>query len=325
MDHLQRLADGIRIPMTPDENGLTGRECPQAQCQGYFKVQFGTGLKGDDLPCHCPYCGHSAGHDQFWTKEQIEYVRSVAMNAVAEALHQAFKGLEFEQKPRGPLGIGISMKVQRGQPILIHHYREKQLETEVVCSQCTLRYSVYGVFAFCPDCGEHNSLQILDRNLVVVAKMLDLASGAERDLAERLIENALEDCVSAFDGFGRELCRVYAEKAGSGSKAAKMSFQNLDGARRNLLELFGIDLSNGIGPEEWRLLTTGFQKRHVFGHRMGVVDEEYVPKTGDADSVVGRRVAIGVDEVKRLAQLIKELGRSVSEAFKLAAGEPKKS
>ena len=42
---------------------------------------------------------------------------------------------------------------------------EKQLETEVVCVNCTLRYSVYGVFAFCPDCGQHNSLQILDKNL----------------------------------------------------------------------------------------------------------------------------------------------------------------
>lgn len=325
MDDLERLAAGVSIPMQPDEDGFTGRECPQAKCEGYFKVQSGTGLKGDDLPCHCPYCGHPAGHEHFWTKEQIEYAQSVAMNAVADALHQTFKGLEFERKPKGLFGIGISMKVQRGQPIPIHNYREKQLETEVVCVHCTLRYSVYGVFAFCPDCGEHNSLQILDKNLDVVAKMLDLASGAERDLAEKIIENALEDCVSAFDGFGRELCRVYAEKARSASKAAKMSFQNLDGARKNLLEVFGIDLSNGTEPEGWRLLTTGFQKRHVVGHRMGIVDEEYVTRTGDADSVVGRRVAIGVDEVKRLAQLVKELARSVSEAFKVAATEPKES
>ena len=29
----------------------------------------------------------------------------------------------------------------------IHHYREKELETEVVCERCSLRYAIYGVFA----------------------------------------------------------------------------------------------------------------------------------------------------------------------------------
>jgi hypothetical protein len=38
---------------------------------------------------------------------------------------------------------------------------------------------IYGVFGYCPDCGEHNSLQILDKNLELVIKMLDMASSAE--------------------------------------------------------------------------------------------------------------------------------------------------
>ena len=204
MDHLRRLGNSISIPIAADENAFTGRECPQPDCEGYFKIELGTGLKGEGLPCHCPYCGHTAGHDQFWTKEQIEYAKSVAMRKITDALHKDLKKLEFDHKPKGAFGIGISMKVKPGRPTPIHYYREKQLETEVVCVNCTLRYSVYGVFAFCPDCGQHNSLQILDKNLEVVGKMLDLAAGAE-NVCERLIENALEDCVSAFDGFGREL------------------------------------------------------------------------------------------------------------------------
>jgi hypothetical protein len=166
------------------------------------------------------------------------------MRRITDALHKDLKKLEFDHKPKGAaFGIGISMKVKPDCPTPIHHYREKQLETEVICVNCTLRYSVYGVFAFCPDCGQHNSLQILDKNLEVVGKILDLAAGAEKVLAEKLIENALEDCVSAFDGFGRELCRLHANRARNAAKVEKMSFQNLDGAKANVLDAFGIDLS----------------------------------------------------------------------------------
>ena len=212
MEHLRRVGNSISIPIPADENAFTGRECPQPDCEGYFKIELGTGLKSEGLPCYCPYCGHTAGHDHFWTKEQIEFAKSVAMRKITDALHKDLKKLEFDHKPKGAFGIGISMKVKPGRATPIHYYREKQLETEVVCVSCTLRYSVYGVFGFCPDCGQHNSLDILDKNLEVVGKMLDLAAGAEKELADKLIENALEDCVSAFDGFGRELCRVHANR-----------------------------------------------------------------------------------------------------------------
>ena len=88
MDHLRRLGNSISIPIPADENAFTGRECPQPDCEGYFKIELGTGLKGQGLPCHCPYCGHTAGHDQFWTKEQIEYAKSVAMRKITDALHK---------------------------------------------------------------------------------------------------------------------------------------------------------------------------------------------------------------------------------------------
>ncbi len=250
MDHLRRLGNRISVRIQADENRFTGRECPQTDCEGYFKIRLGTGLKGDGLPCHCPYCGHAAGHDQFWTKEQLQYAKSVAMQKIADAIHKDLKELEFDDKPEGAFGIGFSMKVEAGRQPPIHYYREKQLETEVVCTSCTLRYSVYGVFAFCPDCGQHNSIQILDTSLEVIGKMLEMATRAEKVLAERLIENALEDCVSTFDGFGRELCRLHAYKARTPAKAEKMNFQNLEGARNGFLDLFGVDVSMAVEPAE---------------------------------------------------------------------------
>lgn len=312
MDHFRRRACNISIAIPVDENGFTGRECPRPDCEGYFKIQLGTGLEGEGLPCHCPYCGHTAGHDHFWTKKQIEYAKSVAIRKITDALHKDLKKLEFDHKPKGAFGIGISMKVTPGRPTPIHYYREKQLETELVCVNCTLRYSVYGVFAFCPDCGQHNSLQILDKNIEVVGKMLDLAAAADKELAETLVENALEDCVSAFDGFARALCNVHANRAQNAAKIEKMSFQNLEGARSNLLDAFGIDLSAAVEPDEWRKAGIGFQKRHLVAHKMSVVDRGYITKTGDTLAIVGRKIDIEAAEVSELAKTISKIARRLS-------------
>lgn len=316
MDHLQQLGNNISIPIPADENAFTGRECPQPDCEGYFKIELGTGLKGEGLPCHCPYCGHTARHDQFWTKEQIEYAKSVAMRQIMDAFHKDLKKLEFDHKPTGSFGIGISMKVKEGPPRPIRYYREKNLETELICEGCTLRYSVYGVFAFCPDCGQHNSLQILDKNLELVLKMLDLAATAEADLASRLVENALEDCVSAFDGFGREICWLHAKVSIDPEKVEKVSFQNLEGAKQNMSVLFKLDLSVGLTADEWKVAVRSFQKRHLLSHKMGVIDDEYIRKSGDTQAVVGRKVSIDAGEVRALGQILGRLGRYLSNSMR---------
>lgn len=88
MHHLRRLGNRIVIPLPADENAFTGRECPQSDCEGYFKIELGTGLKGEGLPCHCPYCGHTAAHDHFWTRPQIDYTDSVAMRKITDALQK---------------------------------------------------------------------------------------------------------------------------------------------------------------------------------------------------------------------------------------------
>lgn len=312
MTHLRRLGNRISIPIKRDEDGFTGRECPRSNCEGYFKIEFGTGLDEDDVPCHCPYCGYVAAHDQFWTKEQVAYARSIAMRRLTDALRKDLKKMEFNIKPKGPFGIGASLKFKPGRPIPVRHYREKKLETEVVCASCTLRYSVYGVFAFCPDCGRHNSLQILDKNIEIVAKMVNLAAEAEREVGRGLIENSLEDCVSVFDGFGRELCRIYAAKAINATSVERVSFQSLEGAKRNVQDAFGIDLSSGVTADEWQSLVRGFQKRHLIAHRMGVVDQDYVARAADSDAVVGRRVHIKPEEVRELLQLVCKVARNLS-------------
>lgn len=300
---LQSLGNSFKVDIRPDKDGFIGRECPNPKCEQYFKITLGTGIKGP-APCHCPYCGHTDEPQSFATQEQIEYAKSIVFGIVMDAVRHDLKALEFDHKPTGPFGIGISMKLKPGDPVPVRWYREKKLETEIVCDQCTLRYAIYGVFGWCPDCGIHNSLQILSKNLELARKKLVLAESVDGELAETVVADALAGVVSAFDGFGRELCSRGETKA---------SFQNLDGGRTRVLREFSFDMTETLSEQEWASACRSFQKRHLLAHRMGVVDEEYVKKASDPGAVVGRKITLASGEIASLIEIVERLGRRLYE------------
>jgi len=281
----------INVSIRRDEEGHIGRECPIAACEGYFKIKPGTGLTGKDLPCHCPYCGHVASPKKF-----------------------------FDIKPRGAFGIGISMKLKPGQPIPLKRYCERTLETHVCCSNCTLDYSVYGIFAFCPDCGTHNSLQILQKNISLVRKQLSLADAQDdAELKRHLIEDALENCVSSFDGFAREACRITGSRSGDTRHCVNLPFQNLPRAAKRLVSLFGVDITKSVSRAEWNAVHVGFMQRHVLAHRGGVIDQQYLDETGESRNLLGRRVAVTRVDVEHLAGTVLEIGNWLVDKLSLVA------
>ena len=307
--HIKRLEQGIKVQILVDEDGMTGRECPNPDCKRYFKIKFGTGLKGEKLPCHCPYCGHTDGQDHFWTPDQIEYARSVMVNEVSIALKA--DAMEWDRELRRSTRnsfIKLSMEY-KGHAHPIYRYRERQLETKVTCDICTLEYAIYGLFAFCPDCGTHNSMQILKKNLDLVEKLLTLAEEeSDPELNELLIVKALETAVSTFDGFGRAYCEANAGQATHTDQTKKLSFQNLGEARSSFLTLFGRDFGQNLTTSEWEFVMRCFQKRHLFAHRMGIVDSAYQRKSNDQEAKVGRKIRITAEELHKLVPQLIRLG-----------------
>src|ERR1035437_4150073 len=97
--NIENLGNQISVNIPKDKEGFLGRECPQDNCLGYFKIKPGTGIVGKEVPCICPYCGHQDPHSRFWTKEQIEYAKSVALSKIHEAVRADLKSMEFEIKP----------------------------------------------------------------------------------------------------------------------------------------------------------------------------------------------------------------------------------
>lgn len=294
------------MPLPLDADGFLLRECPASECEKLFKVKPGTGLTGPDLDCHCPYCGHQGAADTFHTKDQIEHVKSLVHRAFDDYLYDQFKKMEFSTS--GP--ISMSLQVSRSGPVSIHPISDVQLETRVSCEQCTLQYVIYGVFGFCPDCGSHNSYAILKTNLQLVKKMLALAV-AQPELTEALVANALASTVGAFDGFGRETCRVGAARANLPPAAGSIWFQNLIGARQRVTEKFGVDFAADLAANDWSIAVRCFQKRHLLAHKLGVVDEAYIAATGDSDAVVGRKIVLVHAEVAALCDVLERLGASL--------------
>jgi hypothetical protein len=291
----------IRVSIPADNEGYTGRECPV--CKKYFKIKFGTGLPNSSS-CHCPYCNHIGSQQEFWTKQQIEYARSIALHNVSNQLLQSLKQLEMAPRHDQLFSIGISVS---GSPTPIVYYSEIELEQKIVCQNCTLAYTIYGVFGYCPDCGIHNSKQITDTNFSLILNMLDLPfKEVTAVISEKIVENALEDIVSTFDAFGRE----WASKL-----KMDLSFQNIEKARKKLVNEIDFNIADGIDLAEWNFIVEQFQKRHLLAHKMGVIDDAYIKNTGADYSMIGRKVVIKTDEVKRL---IKDLNIISSNLFKHA-------
>jgi hypothetical protein len=314
--HLRKLGSSVKVSVPTHSEGYLGRECPQADCEGYFKIKPGTGLTGPGLTCTCPYCGHTASPDHFWTRDQIEYAKSVAFRQVTQAFTKDLKSLEFNHRPRGPFGIGLSLKVKPGSLPPLHRYREQALETAITCATCTLEYSVFGVFAHCPDCRAHNSLQILSRNVELVRKQVALAlSLDDAELRRHLLEDALENCVSSFDGFGRECCRVRAVHSSDPQRCGRVSFQNINKADDALRQLFGADLRGLVDSAEWQQAHRAFMRRHVIAHRAGVVDQQYLTETGDSPTLLGRKVPVDPDEILGAAAVVLKIGEALARAL----------
>ena len=303
------------VSIDPDSEGYLGRECPA--CEKYFKVVPGTGIDGEgEIPCVCPYCGTSAPSDHFWTKAQLEYAESVAFSQVVGELDKMLKRLERKPDPKAFISIGIKVE---GKPVPIVYYRELDLEQRLTCDNCTLQYAIYGVFGFCPDCGVHNSQQILVNNLSLTDQLLALAENTEPEIGRKLAESALADSIAAFDGFGREIAAVHSGPASKPKQAASISFQNLKRASEQVEELFGIDLSAPLDLTQWEHVNRCFQKRHVFAHKMGVADQHYVDRSGDDPSLVGRRLSVSPDEIRQLNASLSEIATRFASSLKPSA------
>jgi len=302
------LKISINIPL--DENGMLGREC--LECEQYFKLKPGTGLKTDH--CHCPYCEYEGKSDTFWTQAQLEYARSIAMQqAFNKILKPQLDKLtnSFKQLERSSRNSLIQFKVKttgHNFRFPIKYYTEKELETNLTCDNCGLEFAIYGVFSNCPDCNETNAFLIYEKSLEVIKKKLDIFSKPEipEDILEISLSSILTTGISAFDGLGKELRK---KKPDHYPSKPQNLFQNL--------YVLNEKMDNFISDRhsDFNSLIKYFQIRHIFEHNMGVVDSDCVKKVPELNYLIGRKYKLTNSELGRFIELMTELGDVIKENY----------
>lgn len=290
------------VNIEPDEEGFTGRTCPK--CEQYFKVKFGTGLP---IQYHiCPYCGYRGNTEEFLTKEQVEYAKSVAVKKVVgpifDNFHKSIKKLETSTRG-GPIQIKVRTS---GNLFKIEHYQERILETNVTCDNCGLVFSIYGVFSNCPDCGKLNARVIFDKSIEVLKKKLELSedSKIENSLKEELLKDALTGAISAFDSVGKALINKYPSIF---SSQPRNLFQNFIKLNESLKNSFNKEIKDYLSTEDSEFLFKMFQVRHIYEHNLGVIDDDFIRNLPNFSSQKGRKYKLEKNEIESFLEKLSKL------------------
>ena len=285
----------VNVPINVDDEGMIGREC--LECKKYFKIKPGTGLPTDH--CHCPYCDYQGNANTFYTQEQLEYGQSVALNKVydlaIEPLINDFSNSlkDLERNSRNNIFQFKFSTTSSKISFPISHYQEKQIETKITCDNCGLVFSIFGVFARCPDCANLNAFTVFEKSLEVSKKQIEVIKNPDfpSDLRDKSLKYLLSDSIASFDGLGKELRKkkptLFPEKPNN-------LFQNL------------IVLDSSIGNlisknhSDFKFLVEMFQARHIYEHNMGVIDDDFIKKVPDFESMNGRIYPLTLDVIDKL-------------------------
>jgi hypothetical protein len=314
---LEQNKTEVSLPL--DDDGYLDRECPNEDCEFQFKIHAEDWKKiCRDEEVFCPLCRHSAPAKSWFTKQQEDKINQTVQSVFGGAIRRGMKADadQWNRRQSSNSFIKITMSVQSSAPpILLPISAAEPMRQKTACTQCECRYSYIGSAFFCPSCGENSAEQTFAQSLesirVAVSSDDKIRSVMDRDDAEvaiRLLrEKGINDAVMAFQRLAE---RLYARVPGA-QPARRNVFQRLD-------EGAGLWVSTGLKPysdfltaAELGRLKIYFQQRHLLSHCEGIVDADYVGRSGDQSYQIGQHLLISRDAVIELVQLVEKLGNEL--------------
>ena len=308
----------MNISIPSDLDGRTARECPSNECSpGYFKVKGGTGITDGQEVVYCPYCRHTDEPSGFTTQEQIRYAKDLMIREAHDGIEGMFKdalGLGSTGKKKfGDGFLSMEMSLKPGQKPVVRRPFDEEVRRDVICPNCNLDQSVYGLATWCSDCGVDIFLTHVAAELSVVNLMIEDVDRRRENLGVRVaakdIENCLEDTVSIFEAVLRVLVKRYKRKEEITEEEIDRFFKKNGNAFQNInrsIDVFetkvGLPLLNDQSQQDIDQLAAIFEKRHPITHNLGVVDKKYIEKARNVEEE-GKEVLVSVNEVKHAIEL----------------------
>ena len=284
-----------------DDQGFFGRTCPS--CKSYFR------MGGISSETKCPYCGHKDSLINFTTENQKAFV--------AHFVKEAIKAAESDQNVSINLDdLANSLPSNTKSPWI---YKEEIQQTRVKCVGCNMETDILGEYGICPNCGLHNCENIIDKKLTEIETRFNEVDETIDDRHEREVEwERLLRCVSEFEGLANELKKflsLYPLTPKRRADLNSLSFQKILNANERINDWFGFQILEGISEDDRNFINVMFNKRHLFTHKNGRVDQEYLNNTHDTKLRLNELVRFRSKEIKRLLPLIRQMSTNLTKGY----------
>lgn len=320
---LERQQMSVSVPVEADADGYLDKECPAPSCLYKFKVNQQDWVElFKDEAVYCPLCRHEANSNSWWTTEQLQHAKKLAVQKFKADLSVAMaRGARYDKgRPQsGLIRFSYDVKGPRSRFVLIPVTALSELEQKIQCEKCNARFAVLGSGFFCPCCGYNSAERTFDdaigkirsniSGIPTIRKALEEA-GLKDDAAvtiRHVIESSLGAGVTALQRFCEQ-----TYKARFPEKSVQMNaFQRIDFMQLAWKEALGEGVSEWLGEAGLRDLTILYQRRHILQHCEGIVDEAYIKKSGDCAYRVGQRIVVKESDVLRMSELVTKIASAI--------------
>lgn len=323
LERLGRMKE-ISVPIEPDSEGYLDKECPSEPCLFLFKIDGDEWSKiVRDEEVFCPSCGHVAPAKSWYPRAQVEGARDYALGTITNAVNNAMRADASASKRRQKRDsfLSITLDVKGGRDaVLLPVAAAEPMRLRTTCESCGCRYSYVGAAYFCPSCGVNSASHTFTQTLNTIRTAAGLGETLRNmlgpDEAEvmirTLLEKAIQDTVMSFQRLNEQL---YERQ--SGKMARRNAFQNLDAGSALWSAEIGYAYVDLIGQAKLDQLKVYFQQRHLLAHQQGLVDLDYIDRSGDKTYAVGQRLLIRDSVVREFADLIEELSHELTNKIKI--------
>lgn len=316
----------VRVPA--DEAGRVPLACP-VDPDHVFKADVGRqALSGGatDEGMWCPYCGHHSPDAWDFMPDQKKIALAAAEawaeqkvhDDVDRALRDAF-GARSRSSRNRYLSMEVRYKPGSRPPVrTLPTYVIEETRRTVTCNRCAANHAVYGISAYCPNCGELGALQKFAESLSshrqTLAALKELPTEQYKILqAAGAIDHAFIETVK--DGLGS--LEAYLRHEYTANTEATLHpksqtvFQRLPEVATLYRENLGLDLVALTGEAEWKRLTVYSAIRHVLTHNQGVIDAKFLERVPDWPQRLGQRVVVTSANAYDLLGILETLVRAL--------------
>jgi hypothetical protein len=319
---LRRLERGmtISVSLPSDAEGYDEKECPNPDCLAQFKVHTDdwTNLVADEV-VYCPICRYPANSQSWFTQEQIDYAQTVARERMIGEIDRVFAQGSRRASRRAPrdglIVLSFSYKPSPRRYVAPLEASDVLVQRST-CEACTCRYASVGAAFFCPACGHNSARSTFSDTLATVRASLELLprlrelvdADAAADLRRNIIENGLVKLVAAFQRYAEA---TYDALPGPKAAPGFNAFQRLADGSTLFAGAGRPSYESILGATKLAELGRYFQQRHVLSHEDGLVDQQYIDRSGDTSYRIGQRLIVKADSVRHAADLIDELAKGL--------------